>query len=223
MTKWAILLFLVFLSCGVYAKDLQFVSGNHPPLSGEHLLGKGTLTVEIERIFRQEGYSIDFSFTPWNRGYKETLHGRFDATYPYSWSKERAESFLYSNVISSDNVYIYKLKSNNLSLDHPTSINVTYCHPEGYTLLKEEIHYISKNSIQLITAKSLRECINLVLRGKADIFSSTDSVAKHLLGPSYEFTAASNNSLLEVKKYLIAPIGEENSKKIISIVNKHFK
>ena len=95
---WTIIyIYFVILSCNSFAeKTVNFAVGEWAPFESETMVNYGP-TAEIMAIAcKKAGYKPEFNFYPWKRAFINVKKGKAVATFPWIWTKERSEEFIYS-------------------------------------------------------------------------------------------------------------------------------
>ncbi|KUE78472.1 amino acid ABC transporter substrate-binding protein [Aeromonas schubertii] len=91
---WAALMLLWFQ--WVQGQEVRIAVGEWPPYVGAELPRQGFLCELVKEAFHEVGIEASFHFFPWQRAYKLTLAGEFEATMPWFRSAQREQAFYYS-------------------------------------------------------------------------------------------------------------------------------
>ncbi len=159
------------------ASPLMLNSGNdYAPYAGENLPEGGMITDIVKNVFKVLNQDIKIDWMPWLRGYKETLEGRYAATFPYLLRPYRDKVFLYS-----DPLYVLKdviftrpgsgIDAGNLETLH----GKVMCLPIGWAPAKSLEPLVQKNMILREQPRDISLCAQMVAHGRADFFA-TDAV-----------------------------------------------
>ena len=103
----------------------------------------------IKAVFKHMETPIYIDILPWQRGYKWAKEGKYQGTFPYVYTAERAKSFIYSKPINSIPVRIYTSKD--MKVDTLADVTGTrLCLPYGHSLSNEQSAFIKayKLSVQ---------------------------------------------------------------------------
>jgi ABC-type amino acid transport substrate-binding protein len=95
------------------APNVRLVTGEWPPYTDSQSSQNGMASEIVKAVFNDMGYTADISFLPFYLGYEKTLEGEFDGTFPYFYTPEREDEFLYSsNPLFRVSISYYYKKSN---------------------------------------------------------------------------------------------------------------
>lgn len=182
MAKW--LRSLAYCSMGVFglaggaaalAEEIHLVTGEFAPYSGEHLPNGGMLTDLVVGIFYHLGYPVSVTYLPWKRGYQQTLSGKFTATFPYSFSAERAEQMLYSAPLRSDSVHLFVHVEAQLKYTELADLRgARLCTALGYNLFPQLQEAVNQRLVELITVREMDSCVRMMENGRADAIFLTE-------------------------------------------------
>lgn len=151
------------------AEEIHLVTGEFAPYSGEHLPNGGMLTDLVAGIFYQLGYAVSVTYLPWKRGYQQTLSGKFTATFPYSFSTERAEQMLYSAPLRSDSVHLFVHVEAKLEYAQLADLRgARLCTALGYNLFPQIEEALNQRLVELITVREMDSCVRMMENRRAD-------------------------------------------------------
>lgn len=164
------------------ADEIHLVTGEFAPYSGENLPSGGMLTDLVTGIFYQLGYPVSVTYLPWKRGYQQTLSGKFTATFPYSFSTERAAQMLYSAPLRSDSVHLFvhieaKLKYTKLE----DLRGARLCTALGYNLFPEIQEALTQQLVELISVREMDSCVRMMESRRADGIFLSEQAGWHLI------------------------------------------
>ena len=98
----SILFLLIFhMNCFslVSSNSLKLVTGNdYSPYSDEKLKEGGIFTFIVKKILNKLNISYTLDFLPWARGYDMVKNSKYDATFPYVFTKERSLEVHFSKI-----------------------------------------------------------------------------------------------------------------------------
>jgi polar amino acid transport system substrate-binding protein len=106
---------LMTLSALVRAETIIITNGHWPPYQSEELKYYGFVSLMVEEAFALEGIDVDFRFRPWKRAYEEARTGAAHASMVWSYTPERDEFFLFSDVIIVSDSVLFHLKETNFN------------------------------------------------------------------------------------------------------------
>ncbi|MEW7866673.1 substrate-binding periplasmic protein [Aeromonas diversa] len=88
---------LMLLWCQlVQGEPVRIAVGEWPPYVSAKLPQQGFLCELVKEAFKEVGVEASFHFFPWQRSYKLTLAGEYQATMPWFRSAEREQTFYFS-------------------------------------------------------------------------------------------------------------------------------
>lgn len=122
----------------------------------------------VKAIFKRMNTPIYIDYLPWQRGYKWALEGKYQGTFPYVYTDERAKSFIYSKKINSIPVRIYTSKEMKVN----TLADVTgarLCLPYGHSLSSEQSAFIKAYKLSVQRAADAGGCIVQVSKGWGEV------------------------------------------------------
>ena len=90
---------LLNISFFAHAKIVKIANGEWPPYTSSKLKHGGFLTHIVKEAFETQGYTVQFSYLSWNRGFEMTRLGFFDSTIGWTKNKEREKHFFFSEPI----------------------------------------------------------------------------------------------------------------------------
>ncbi|MEP4889143.1 MAG: transporter substrate-binding domain-containing protein [Aliiglaciecola sp.] len=150
-------------------KKIALTTGsNYYPYVDPKAMNNGWSVSIVEAVFQQMGKQVDIDILPWQRGYKWTADGQYAGTFPYVFTEQRAESFVYSNPINLIPVRIYTNKSKVVkSLAELQKARL--CLPYGYSLSREQRELIEKYQLVIHNATNAGGCVLQVAKGWSDL------------------------------------------------------
>ncbi|WP_025897994.1 substrate-binding periplasmic protein [Sneathiella glossodoripedis] len=167
-----VLAFLCGFSALTQAEDLKLnlVTGNdYLPFTDESLPDGGMHTKIVRRVMELEGIPHSITFLPWKRGYELTLSTTYDATFPYSLTKERAKSFVYSDPIYAISNVGFVRENSDLRKSELSEVKGrTLCSPLGYAVPGWLGDAIKKQEVKVLSPVSLKQCFQMLKEGRVD-------------------------------------------------------
>ncbi|RED51568.1 amino acid ABC transporter substrate-binding protein (PAAT family) [Aestuariispira insulae] len=106
-----VLLLFLLPPCQSWAQSqvIRLTNGEFPPFLTEEKEGYGVASRIVTEAFAASGYLVNYGFFPWKRALVLAERGEWDGSVVWSWSEERAESFLYSDpVIVTREVFFHR-------------------------------------------------------------------------------------------------------------------
>jgi polar amino acid transport system substrate-binding protein len=104
---------LVPLLCAtaIKAETITITNGHWPPYQSQELKYYGFVSLMVSEAFALEGVDVDFQFRPWKRAFEEARNGTAHASMVWSYTPERDEHFLFSDVLIVSDAVLFHLKS----------------------------------------------------------------------------------------------------------------
>jgi len=90
-----LLLFTICLCSGALAKTVRMAIGEWAPFVAESEPGYGIYSESLTNFLTEAGLQPEYEFHPWRRSLELVRTGDSVATFPWSFTKERAKEFLY--------------------------------------------------------------------------------------------------------------------------------
>lgn len=189
------------------AGNIRLVTGEFAPYSGENLPNGGMLTELVSGIFSQLGAEVSVAYLPWKRGYMETLSGKFTATFPYSFSAERAEQMLYSAPLRSSSVHLFVHSATQFDYAELEDLRgARLCTALGYNLFPAIQEALAQQLIELITVREMDSCVRMMEERRADGIFLSEQTGWHLIDQvagSRRHYRMLSKPLHEVREYLL--------------------
>jgi len=111
----------------------------YAPWTGKNLKDNGFVNHVITEAFKRKGYTVKYSYLPWQRALTETKNGKYSALSYVYWSKNREKEFFLSDPISEEKIVLFHLKTKPLK-DWKTLDDLKdyqFGATRGYTYTKE--------------------------------------------------------------------------------------
>lgn len=204
---WIALCGLLWWTQGLAAQQsaddtVRITTGEYPPWTSEKLKHGGFTSHVITEAFRLEGYDVEFTFYPWKRVYEAAKSGeRFDASAWWYPSEERAEYFYYSDPLLVDNTVFFYLQGNPMpewgTLDDLKGRRIGAT--AGYTYTPEFWNAAESGRLDIQEAASDELNFKKLIKGRIDIFPTSDLVGQKLLKERFPREEAKKVMLYEAK------------------------
>lgn len=137
------------------------------PFVDSELPAGGWSTSLIKQTFDKLNLNAQIEILPWNRALKWTNDGKILAAFPFVYSAQRAEQFLFSTPINFVSVHMYV--SGNSTFTSPEQLkNKRLCFPFSYSLDSLEQGIVDKYHMSINRAKDGIGCIKHVQKGWSD-------------------------------------------------------
>lgn len=110
-------LLFTIISVSSNAEKLQFAALDYPPHYGENLTNNGPLIEIVRRVYAEQNIAIEVLFIPWGRALDWAQKGEIDGIIGAWYTKERADSFFYSQPIYPNNLMFYQSSKSNIKFN----------------------------------------------------------------------------------------------------------
>lgn len=121
----------------------------------------------IKQTFNKMNLDVSIEILPWKRALKWTEEGEFLGTFPFVFSEQRANEFIFSTPINHVPVHMYVSSQSNYS--KPSDLmNKRLCFPLGYSLGIAVKSIIERYQMSVNRTKDGRGCVLHVQKGWSD-------------------------------------------------------
>lgn len=203
---------------------IRMVTGDFPPFTGVELANGGLMTQIVRMAFHQQGIETTVAFKPWKRGYRDTLKGAYQVTFPYSKSSEREQAFLYSDPILLGQLFFYTHLKSSLEYRELKDLNYsTLCLPLGFNLFPPLAKAVDEGLLRLIRASNIKDCFLMVHSKRADFTLVRKEVANQILNHDLKSFRQEFRQLDKVfsavSEHLIVSRDQHNANEIVRVFN----
>jgi polar amino acid transport system substrate-binding protein len=184
------------------SKIIRLTNGEWVPYTGENLPSHGCDSQIVSAVFSRLGYTVEYGFFPWARGFHLAQTGECDGMIEWADTMEARKSFFVSNEAISRQEFVFFHRS-----DHPLDwetkddlagkvIGLTsgYLYSDQFNDLRNDSRFIFQE------ASSDEANFEKLLAGRIDIFPMERNVGLALLKAS--FTSGEVEQLVVNKKPL---------------------
>jgi polar amino acid transport system substrate-binding protein len=154
--------------------------GYFPYVDNQFIFG-GWSRALVQQTFLLMELDIDVEILPWSRGFKWTKEGQFLGTFPYIYSPERAELFLFSLPINQVPIRMY-VASNSAFKTIEQMQGKRLCIPHGYNIGHAEQLIINQYAMTVNRAKDSIGCVGQVQRTWSDAGLTNGYIAADKIG-----------------------------------------
>ena len=156
------------------AEIITVATLEYHPWTGKNLKFNGFVNHVITEAFQQGGYTVKYTYLPWNRAVKETKSGNYSALSYVYFSKDREKEFYLSDPISEEKIVFFHLKSNPIkdwkTLDDLK--NYKCGATRGYTYTKEFWKAAESKRLNVELTDNDIQNFKKLFAGRIDIFPS---------------------------------------------------
>ncbi|WED22579.1 transporter substrate-binding domain-containing protein [Vibrio sp. JC009] len=188
MFWFRILLSSILLSTPALSKEtIRLTNGEWPPYLSENLAHHGYASHIVTEAFATVGVDVEYGFFPWKRSYqyaKDGISGSgeiWHGSVVWVFNAERAESFMYTDVVMTDYQVLFHLRSNPLDW---TTIDDLQGKTIGGTLhtFYPQLELAAESGVvQLERARDYQTLFTRLLAGRIDAVPHTWSVGRYFL------------------------------------------
>jgi len=136
-------------------------------------------TAIVKSVLKRINIPFELEFLPWARGYELVKIQKYDATFPYAYTVERAAEIKYSKVyLYNSKIYIYTNKNYKDNKKLSDFKGGTYCSSVGYYIENEIQEMINKNELHKISKFELKSCVESVIKNESSFFVANEDQFK---------------------------------------------
>lgn len=170
MMGWGFVLLAAIASGAAQGKDARFVTGDSfPPFSDRELDQGGIITDVVRKSFQRAGYeTIDVTWRSWLRGFEMTVEGQVDGTFPYSYTRTRGKTVLFSDPITNLTAYGWYSTKRETYDDNLDLVGKTLCLPLGYAELGNTGRMFATAQAKRASPPDMKTCFKLLDAGRVD-------------------------------------------------------
>jgi polar amino acid transport system substrate-binding protein len=175
LSVWILIFGSCFIAYSASAGEIITIATlEYSPWTGKNLKYNGFANHVITEAFQRKGYTVKYTYLPWQRAVKETKDGKYMALSYVYWSKNREKEFYLSDPINEEKIVLFHLKSNPIkdwkTLDDLK--NYKFGATRGYTYTKEFWEAEESKRLDADVTDSDRQNFKKLLAGRIDIFPS---------------------------------------------------
>ncbi|EFP96606.1 transporter substrate-binding domain-containing protein [Vibrio caribbeanicus] len=144
---------IVCLSSVTHAKTVKLANGEWAPYCSDKLKHGGFITHIVREAFEAEGYTVEFDYLPWKRGFEQAKAGNYDASLVWSKNDERQQFFLYSDPVITLSTALFQQKAKPISWSSKSDLaNYKIGGVTGYAYGIEDLEKTGKVKVQRIAS-----------------------------------------------------------------------
>ncbi|WP_203250196.1 substrate-binding periplasmic protein [Cysteiniphilum marinum] len=197
------------------------------PYVNQHEDNKGCLTEFVTKVFNSQGVKLgEIKWLPWSVAIKSLAYGASPSvSFPWSYTKKRAQKYLYSDALYTKSAYIWMLTDNKQShTDFKSLQGAKVCVPQGYGAYGKLAEMFAQKTATRITALTMQDCFSqLKAKRVTAVYAGNDALENiaHIKDGISLFTKAFVAD--QQTHYLIAAKDQTGSAKLISLFNNGLK
>ena len=170
----------ILISQNSYAENLKLVTGNdYAPFTDESIFNEGLVTDIVRKAYTRAGQDITIEFMPWKRGERQVREGTALATFPYAKTKDRENTYKFSNpLFVVENVPVVAPENANSIESFQDMKGKMGCYPLGWELGVPQLdEMIANGEIEMQNPRSMDSCYRLLDRGRIDFIPADKPTA----------------------------------------------
>ena len=225
---------LALLACALFighaAQAARLTTGpNFPPLSDQSRADGGIATRIVLAAFQGLGERVTLDWLPWKRGFEETKAGHYQATFPYVRSTEREMDFLYSDVIFTNQSFLWTRTGDVLSAQDLSTFKgkKALCVPHGYHSPIEDILHaqIASGDVRVERPVTRESCLRMLASKRVDATAGSEGeVGGSLLATGLGANIShAEKPIAELEYFLIAPKADPHAAALINRFNAELR
>lgn len=224
--KHLLALILTVLSLTATAADpIKLVtSGDFAPFTDEDWKNRGMITDILDQVMRVADLDAEIIFQPtWGNLMTDTEAGKYDGTFPWYYSEERAERFYVSESLGATYVMPYIKTGSDITAHDPGDLaGYRLCRPAGY--FTHDLVELMKNSdTTLVQPDSLAECFTMLRDGEVDVVPVDLFSAKSAIASVFENDREIQQLSIVFSRqtmHLLVPKNHPNGQELVERINK---
>lgn len=208
--------------------ELQISAGEWPPFLSAELPHQGVVAHLIHDIFLEAGYQVSFTFLPWGRAYRDTAHGKYDATAIWMFSHDRTPDFIYSEpVLDEKFVFFHQIERKFTWQQLQDLRGLVIGGGVGYSYGPDFDNALKSGLFQVSRAVTTEDNFRLLAAGRIDVFAEEISVGYYTLRQHLPEIANRithhPKALLINQSFLMLPKSTANSTQLMALFNQHLE
>ena len=214
---------LVFASPGFAlaspSEPLRVTAGEFRPFTSQDLPHGGFVTALVERAFVLAGRTVAVDWLPWNRGYSETVKGRYAGTFPYIRTKDRERDLLYSEPLYKSQGYLYSRKDHRVraaTVERTPGLIIAV--PLGFSGGSKLDPLIRSGRLQIVQPLDLARAFEMVSLGRADFLSNDQLPADPYL-KTFPDVVKDDEPIDEAELFFVVPKSRPDAAEVLELFN----
>lgn len=154
---------------------------DYPPWVDRTLPDDGAAVRIVREALNRGGVdSLEIHWRPWSRAIGEVELGLHDMTFPWVWTEERAERFLFSRPLFVQGDYLYSRPGDPVRTFGDLS-GRSLCLPQGYTLIGVPAAMEAAGTLTRYAPNGMDACFRMLLGGRLDAVLSAAGEARAVM------------------------------------------
>lgn len=175
-------------------KTVQIANGEWLPYTSKTLENYGFFSDIVKQAFLSQGYTVQFEFLPWSRGFVETEKGNYDASVTWSLKNEWKDKFFFSKTVTESQKVLFYRHQNPVSWEtYEDLVNTRIGILNGFTYGSEFDNFVKRHPENIVRLQRDEQAIKMLAIGRIDAFASDMTVGYNNI---IEYLAAPHNQLI---------------------------
>ena len=209
-----------------WAQDhVRLTNGEWAPYLSEHLPHHGAASHIVKEAFAAVGIETTYGFYPWKRSYKLAREGKWDGTLVWVYTPERAQDFLYTDVVITEVEYLFHLKEKRLDWEKIEDLKGLSIGATLHTVYPPIEHAESQGLLRIERVGNYDNLYRRLLNRRIDAIPQVSQVGKYYLrttlSPEDREKITHSKTVLQERRYhVILSKVLEGNKALILLFNK---
>lgn len=150
-------------------QPLKLATGdNYFPFADKNMPDQGWSATVVKAVFAKMELDTRIEVLPWPRAYRWTKQNKYDATFPYVYTEQRAADMLYSAPINRIQVKLFVMADSEIQ-DFSQIHGKRFCMPKGFDFNPGPEHPLQDYRLVRTQAEGTSGCLNQVYKNWADL------------------------------------------------------
>lgn len=188
-------------------ETIRITNGEWAPYLSEELPHYGFASHLVKEAFAVQDIDVVYGFFPWKRSYKLAKEGRWHGTVVWVYTEERAESFLYSDVVISDSEHLFHLKKFKLKWQTIEDLKGLKIGGTLHTVYPVFEQAQENNILTIIRAGTYENLYHRLLKKRIDAIPQVSAVGEFLirtkLTPAEQSQITYSPTIIQEREYCL--------------------
>lgn len=185
--------------------SINLASGEWAPYLSKNLPYFGAASHIVTEAFSAVGIETAYGFYPWKRAYKLSREGICHGTPVWVFTPERAEDFYYSDVVISDNEFLFHLKETDLKWKKIEDLKGLTIGATLHTVYPPLERAADQGILRIERAGNYENLYRRLLKKRIDAIPQVSHVGKHYLrttlSPQDRAKITFSRTILQERRY----------------------
>lgn len=179
------------------ADTIRLVTGNnYAPYTDENLPEGGFATDVVRRVLQSMGHEVVVDFGTWSRAKELTARAEYYATFPWTYTEERAKDFAFSMpFVVQKQFALFDKNRVPAARDIQGLKGLVLCSPFIVALPHTLVPFLDSGEMHIERPDNEVLCLKMIQRGRADFYVTSRDLGAALIEnagiPASEFTWSS--------------------------------